>query len=71
MAVGLTTELRGRSRVSLWSLNEMERTAVNRTLLVSDKKGRAKANTFFMIIQRKILKTAEVFATTVRFSLDQ
>lgn len=37
--------------------------AVNRTLLVMIKK---QANTFFMIVQRKVLKAAEVFATTVK-----
>src|SRR6266853_5432582 len=37
--------------------------AVNRTLLVMIK---SQANTFFMIIQRKVLKAAEVFATTVK-----
>src|ERR1019366_8265767 len=36
---------------------------VNRTLLVM-KKGRA--NTFFTIVQWKVLKAAEVFATTVK-----
>ena len=37
--------------------------AVNRTLLVMIKR---RANTFFMIVQRKVLKAAEVFATTVK-----
>src|SRR3979490_3261054 len=37
--------------------------AVNRMLLVMIKK---RANTFFMIVQRKVLKTAEVFVTTVK-----
>ena len=37
--------------------------AVNRTLLVMIKR---QANTFFMIVQRKVLKAAEVFATTVK-----
>src|SRR5258706_8681825 len=36
---------------------------VNRTLLVMIKR---RANTFFMIVQRKVLKAAEVFATTVK-----
>ena len=47
----------------LWSLNEMERTGGDRTLLAMIKR---RANTFFMIVQRKVLKTAEVFATTVK-----
>src|SRR6266436_10446094 len=37
--------------------------AVNRTLLVMIKR---RANTFFMIVQRKVLKAGEVFATTVK-----
>src|SRR5712671_4846411 len=37
--------------------------AVNRTLLVMIKR---RANTFFMIVQRKVLRAAEVFATTVK-----
>src|SRR5438309_10514685 len=37
--------------------------AVNRTLLVMIKR---RANTFFMIVQWKVLKAAEVFATTVK-----
>ena len=37
--------------------------AVNRTLLVMIKR---RANTFFMIVQRKVLKAAEVFATTAK-----
>jgi hypothetical protein len=37
--------------------------AVNQMLLVMIKR---RANTFFMIVQRKALKAAEVFATTVR-----
>ena len=37
--------------------------AVNRTLLVMTKR---RANTFFMIVQRKVLKVAEVFATTAK-----
>src|ERR1700694_3600197 len=37
--------------------------AVNRMLLVMIKR---RSNTFFMIVQRKVLKTAEVFATTVK-----
>jgi len=36
---------------------------VNRMLLVMIKR---RANTFFMIVHRKVLKTAEVFATTVK-----
>src|SRR5207245_6191422 len=37
--------------------------AVNRTLLLMIKR---RANIFFMIAQRKVLKAAEVFATTVK-----
>src|SRR5882724_3742970 len=37
--------------------------AVNRMLLVMIKR---RVNTFFMIVQRKALKAAEVFATTVK-----
>src|ERR1700730_4512671 len=37
--------------------------AVNRMLLVMTRR---RANTFFMIVQRKVLKAAEVFATTVK-----
>src|SRR5947208_17015988 len=37
--------------------------AVNRTWLVMIKR---RANTFFMIVQRKVLKAAEVFATTAK-----
>jgi hypothetical protein len=47
----------------LWSLSEMERPAVNRMLSVMIKRP---ANTFFMTVQRKSLKTAEVFVMTVR-----
>ncbi|AIF84087.1 hypothetical protein NTE_02030 [Candidatus Nitrososphaera evergladensis SR1] len=36
---------------------------VNRMLLVMIKR---RANTFFMIVQRKVLKAAEVFVTTVK-----
>src|ERR1700716_4741868 len=37
--------------------------AVNRMLLVMIKR---RANTFVLIVQRKVLKAAEVFATTVK-----
>ena len=37
--------------------------AVNRMLLVMIKR---RANTFFMIVQRKVLKAAEVFVTTMK-----
>src|ERR1700676_4888024 len=47
----------------LWLLKEMERTGGERTLLVMIK---SPANTFFMIVQRKVPKAAEVFATTVK-----
>src|ERR1700731_4434376 len=36
---------------------------VNRTLLVMIKK---QANSFFLIVQQKVLRTAEMFVTTVR-----
>src|SRR5438046_7836798 len=39
--------------------------AVNRTWLVMIKR---QANTFFMIVQRKLLRAAEMFATTVKRS---
>ena len=42
---------------------EWKELAVNRMLLVMIKR---RANTFFMIVQRKVLKAAEVFATTVK-----
>jgi hypothetical protein len=51
------------STEKLWSLNEMGRTGVNQTLSVLTRK---RANTFFMIVQRKVPKAAEVFATTVK-----
>ena len=47
----------------LWSLNEWKELAANRMLLVMIKR---RANTFFMIVQRKALKAAEVFTMTVR-----
>jgi len=37
--------------------------AVNRMLLVMIK---SRVNTFFMIVQRKVLRAAEVFVTTVK-----
>ena len=37
--------------------------AVNQMLLVMIRR---RATTFFMIVQRKVLKTAEVFATTAK-----
>ena len=45
----------------LWSLGEMERTAVNRMLLVMIKR---RANSSFLIVHPKVLKAAEVFVTT-------
>ena len=47
----------------LWSLSEMERTGGE-----PDVTGliRRRANTFFMIVQRKVLKAAEVFVTTAK-----
>src|SRR6202790_497524 len=47
----------------LWSLNEMERTGGEPDVVAMIKR---RANTFFMIVQRKVLKAAEVFATTVK-----
>src|SRR4051812_30097759 len=47
----------------LWSLNEMKKTAVNRMLLAMIKR---RANTFFMIVQRKVLKAAQAFVTTAK-----
>src|SRR5258708_39645202 len=44
----------------LWSLNEMERTGGEPDVVGHDKK------TDFMIAQRKVLKAAEGFATTVK-----
>jgi hypothetical protein len=41
----------------------MERTGGEPDVIGHDKK---RAHTFFMIVQRKVLKTAEVFATTVK-----
>ena len=47
----------------LWSSMKWKELAVNRTLLVMIKR---RANTFFMTVQRKVLKAAEVFAMTVK-----
>jgi Protein of unknown function (DUF4256) len=47
----------------LWSLNEMERTGGELDVVRHDKR---QTNTFFMIVRRKALKAAEVFATTVK-----
>ncbi len=47
----------------LWSLNEMERTGGEPDVVGHDTKT---ANTFFMIVHRKVLKAAEVFAMTVK-----
>jgi hypothetical protein len=47
----------------LWSLNEMERTGGEPDVVGHDKR---LANTFFMIVQRKVLKAAEVFVTTAK-----
>jgi len=49
---------------NLWSLSEMERTlAVNRILLVMIKR---RTNTSFLIVHRKVLKAAQIFATTAK-----
>src|SRR2546430_17188839 len=45
----------------LWSSMKWKELAVNRTMLVMIKR---RANTFFMTVQRKILKAAEAFSTT-------
>ena len=47
----------------LWSLNEMERTSGEPDVVGHDKKT---GEHLFMIVQRKVLKAAEVFVTTVR-----
>ena len=47
----------------LRSLNEMERTGGEPDVISHDK---GTANTFFMIVQRKARKAAEVFVTTVK-----
>src|SRR3954452_24857408 len=47
----------------LWSLNEMERTGGEPDVVGHDKKT---GEYIFMIVQRKVLKAAEVFATTVK-----
>src|SRR5437773_12197807 len=47
----------------LCSSTKWKELAVNRTLLVMIKR---RSNTFFMIVQRKVLKAAEVFATTAK-----
>ena len=47
----------------LWSLNEMERTGGEPDVVGYDKKS---GEYIFMIVPRKVLLTAEVFATTVK-----
>jgi hypothetical protein len=47
----------------LWSLNEMERTGGEPDVVGYDEKSR---EYIFSIVQRKVLKGAEVFVTTVR-----
>lgn len=47
----------------LWSLNEMETTGGGPDVVGYDNKT---GDTFFTIVQRKALKAAEVFVTTVR-----
>ena len=47
----------------LWSINEMERTGGEPDVVVTIKR---RANTFFMIVQRKVLKAAEMFVMTVK-----
>jgi hypothetical protein len=53
----------GANPQKLWSLNEMERTGGEPDVVIMIKR---QANTFFMIVQRKVLKDAEVFATTMK-----
>ena len=47
----------------LCSLNEMERTGGEPDVVGQTRR---RANTSFLIVQRKVLKAAEVFVTTVR-----
>ena len=47
----------------LWSLGEMERTGGEPDVVGYDKKA---GEYIFMIVQRKVLKAAEVFVTTVK-----
>ena len=47
----------------LWSLNEMERTGGEPDVVGHDKKT---GEHIFMIVQRKVLKAAEVFVTTAK-----
>jgi hypothetical protein len=47
----------------LWSLSEMERTGGEPDVVGLIKR---RANTSFMIVQRKVLKAAEVFVTTAK-----
>jgi hypothetical protein len=51
------------STEKLWSLNEMERTGGERMWLVNTRR---RATTFFVTVQRRVPKAAEVFATTVK-----
>src|SRR5436309_8115779 len=47
----------------LWSLNEMERTGGEPDVVGHDKKT---GEYIFLIVQRKVLKAAQVFVTTVK-----
>ena len=47
----------------LWSLNEMERTGGELDVVGHEKR---RANIFFMTVQRKVLKTVEMFVMTVK-----
>jgi uncharacterized protein DUF4256 len=49
----------------LWSLNEMERTGGEPDVVCYDKRT---GESSFMIVQRKVLKAAEVFVTIVKRS---
>ena len=47
----------------LWSLNEMERTGGEPDVVGQERR---RANTSFLIVQRKLLGIAQVFVTTVK-----
>lgn len=49
--------------LKMWSLNEMERTGGEPDIVGYDKR---RLNIFLMIVQRKVLKVAEVFVTTLK-----
>ena len=51
------------NREKLWSLDEMERTGGEPDVVAYDKKT---GDYFFLIVQQKVRKAAEVFVTTVK-----